>query len=479
MELRIRNQLEIRGADQELKEYLQALLTLLNPEWLDAKTFGRWLGDIPKHISQYKEDGDRVIVPRGILVHLLEDLGKTWEVSDERVAPEAEEAWPEGSVVLRPDDQEPAVQELLSYENGYLSAPAGSGKTVMGLEAARRLGLKALWLTHRKELKDQAIERAVELLEIPEKEIGILHGKTWRIGKQLTVGMTTTLRRRDLSSIESAFGVVLVDEAHHVPSSTFLEVIEKFRARHIYGLTATAYRRDKLDAIMFNAIGPIVSRIEHVELFEDESLIKPLIRRRFTGWAPPNHHLLEYHDFMEAMVSDAHRNSIIVEDIVRECVPGNTCVILVERTKHAEILTALLKERGVKCEFIVGSVDVEGEDKEGRKKKKAIPKEVRNRVISDFREGRTQALSSTYDLLAEGFDYKPLNRLFLATPVKWKGTVVQAIGRVQRPHENKTDAVVYDYVDEKVGMFARQAESRFFRVYRSMGMQVEDTGGEV
>lgn len=477
MEIRIRNHLEIRGADKELQEYLQSLLTLLNPEWLDAQTFGRWAGNIPKYISQYREEDGVIIIPRGLLLHVLEDLGRQWEIVDERVSPEAEKVWPEGNILLRPGDQEPAVQGLLSYENGYLSAPAGSGKTVMGLEAARRLGLKCLWLTHRKELKDQALERAVALLEIPERDIGILHGKTWRIGEQLTIGMVPTLRKRDLSDIIKTFGVIIVDEAHHVPSTTFLHVIDKFWARYVYGLTATAYRRDKLDAVMFNAIGPIVSKIEHVELFEDENLIKPTIRRRLTGWNPPNSHLMDYHEFMEGMVSAPARNERIIQDVLRECQPGNTFIVLVERTKHAEILTKLLKDKGVRCEFVVGSVDVDSGERDavGRKKKKAIPKETRNQIVSDFREGKIQGLIATYDLLSEGFDYRPLNRLFLATPIKWKGTVVQSIGRVQRPCEGKKEAIVYDYVDESIGMFVRQADSRLYRVYKAMGMPVEET----
>ncbi len=82
---------------------------------------------------------------------------------------------------------------------------------------------------------------------------------------------------------------------------------------------------------------------------------------------------------------------------------------------------------------------------------------------------------ATYDLLKEGFNFRPLNRLFLATPIKWRGSVVQALGRIQRTAEGKSDAIAYDYIDEQIGMFANQAESRFFRVYRKMGMPVEDT----
>lgn len=472
----IASNLEIRGADQELKDYLKDLLTLLNPEWLDAQNFGRWSGNIPKYIIQYQEEKDLLRIPRGVLFHLVMDLGREFDIDDQRVEPKSEKLWPEGNVILRLDDQEIAVQELMQHDNGFLSAPSGSGKTIMGLETARRLGLKTLWLTHRKELKDQTIIRAVELFELQSDQIGILHSNKWTIGEQLTVGMIPTLRKRDLSELRNEFGMVIVDEAHHVPSTTFLQVVSQFNARYLYGLTATAYRRDKLDSIMFNAIGPVIARIEHFDLFEDKHLIKPIIRRKMTGWAPHDCNTMEYHDFMEAMVTSKKRNNLIVEDIVREAIPGNTCIVLVERTKHAEVLTKLIKEQGILCEFVVGSIDVEDKNpivSNRKKKKKTVPKNVRDRIIKDFLEGKIQVLVAPYDLLVEGFDYKPLNRLFMATPIRWKGTVVQALGRIQRPYEGKKDSIAYDYVDEGIGMFRKQSESRLYRVYEVMGLVVE------
>jgi superfamily II DNA or RNA helicase len=404
----------------------------------------------------------------------LNDLGRDWKVQDDRVAPKSEKVYPESDTILRVDDQESAVQELLSQDNGFLSAPAGSGKTVMGLIAAQRLGLKCLWLTHRQELVDQALEEIEEHLNIPREQVGLIHGKKWRIGEQITVGMIPTLAKRDLSSLEEEFGLVIIDEAHHVPSKTFLLVVNSFAAKYIYGLSATAYRRDKLESIMFNSVGPIVAEIKHFELFEEEHLMIPTIKIRQTGWCPRDANLMDYHEFMDRMFRDQKRNLLIVGGVVNECQSDNACIVLVSRTKHAEILTDLLKQRDIRCEFVVGSVDVESSEEKGKRKKRAIPKEVRNQIVSDFKNGDIQVLVATYDLLAEGFNYRPLNRLFMASPIKWKGRVIQSLGRIQRTEEGKVDAIAYDYVDSLVGMFANQAESRRYRVYEKMGMPVEE-----
>jgi superfamily II DNA or RNA helicase len=223
---------------------------------------------------------------------------------------------------------------------------------------------------------------------------------------------------------------------------------------------------------MFNAMGPKVAEIEHVDLFEDKHLMIPTIKRINTGWYPPGAEEMDYHKFIESMVTDQQRNELIVSQIVRECNnPKNTIAVLVDRTKHCEILTEKLKARGVRCEFIVSSVDVVS-DSSGKRKKKAIPKRVREEIVTAFKSGKIQVLVATYDLLAEGFNYHPLNRLFMATPIRWKGLVVQTVGRVQRPFEGKTEALVYDYVDERIAMFVKQADSRLSRVYEEMGMTV-------
>ena len=50
-------------------------------------------------------------------------------------------------------------------------------------------------------------------------------------------------------------------------------------------------------------------------------------------------------------------------------------------------------------------------------------------------------------LIGEGFDCKSLSTLFIATPIKFSGRVLQYLGRVLRPAPGKNKAVVYDYVD--------------------------------
>jgi len=86
--------------------------------------------------------------------------------------------------------------------------------------------------------------------------------------------------------------------------------------------------------------------------------------------------------------------------------------------------------------------------------------------------GRERLILATGRYLGEGFDDARLDTLFLTMPISWKGTLAQYVGRLQRWHDGKTDALVFDYVDEPVPMLARMAAKRRAG-YRALGYRIE------
>jgi superfamily II DNA or RNA helicase len=72
---------------------------------------------------------------------------------------------------------------------------------------------------------------------------------------------------------------------------------------------------------------------------------------------------------------------------------------------------------------------------------------------------------ATGQLVGEGFDCPNLTTLFIATPVRFQGRLLQYLGRVLRPPPGKTRAKVYDYVDVHVGPLVAAARARQ-RAYR-------------
>ena len=53
----------------------------------------------------------------------------------------------------------------------------------------------------------------------------------------------------------------------------------------------------------------------------------------------------------------------------------------------------------------------------------------------------------TIDKIGRGVDIPPIDTLFLFSPVRFRGTVVQAVGRALRKYPGKSDVMIYDWCD--------------------------------
>lgn len=111
-------------------------------------------------------------------------------------------------------------------------------------------------------------------------------------------------------------------------------------------------------------------------------------------------------------------------------------------------LTKMLAEHEISTEVLIGGF--------GMRKRQDIIKRVN--------AGKVQVLVATGQLIGEGFDCRELSTLFLATPIKFSGRLIQYLGRVLRPAPGKDKAQIYDYVDVQVGVLANAARARQ-RVY--------------
>ena len=83
----------------------------------------------------------------------------------------------------------------------------------------------------------------------------------------------------------------------------------------------------------------------------------------------------------------------------------------------------------------------------------------RSDIVEQVQRGEVQVLIATLQLISEGFDCPGLSNLFLTTPITFEGRLLQVIGRIMRPAENKIPCV-YDYVDDAVSALRRSAAAR-------------------
>jgi hypothetical protein len=299
--------------------------------------------DTPRFLFAGEWRPDRLVLPRGVLeqcISILENAGAAVAVQDARQVG-TRVPW-EFKGELRAG-QKAAVSAMFAEDCGVLCAPPGAGKTVMGCALIARARTSALVLVHRALLADQWRATAMHFLGLKRKEIGIWRGKSPRLTQRLDIAMLPSLARaEDLAAAMASYGIVIVDECHHVPAASFEMVLKACSSRRIYGLTATPRRKDRLEKLLFVQCGPI--RCTLAERPPDETRVVKV--RRTTVMLPaeagPQTPL---HTVWEALIQDRDRIGVIVSDLLACVEGGRSPLVLADRKVYLERLQLALSAR--------------------------------------------------------------------------------------------------------------------------------------
>ena len=258
---------------------------------------------------------------------------------------------------------------------------------------------------------------------------------------------------------------VVVHNCHHAPSNIFREAAGNLAPKYLLGLSATPYRKDGLQELMFQYIGPILYSIDKSIIVLSGEIIPAKIIQKETP-AVVYKELDDYQSIMKEVYSCEDRTMMIAGDVVAEASEGHTCIVLTATVDYGREIASLINNIGIPAE-IVFSTEVEHDGKPLRMSKKE-----REKTINRFLEGEFKVLVATFKFLSEGFDHRPLSRLFLASPISDKNRTLleQVCGRVERAFPGKKDALVFDYVDNH-SLLRYQAKNRIC-VYEENGMEV-------
>lgn len=434
-----------------LMQKIEHDLTLDNPAYINAERLGFYTGNLDRHITLYRYQDDKLILPRGYgpdLLKLVQNHKIAWTMNDQRlILPPVDF---NSRIKLR-DYQKPAVEKLVKHRQGGLVCPPAGGKTEMMLQVIAEVEQPVLWVTHTNELLYQARDRACKSFGIKPEETGIIANGSVNIGKKLTVSLIQTLHKADLQGIVGQFGCVVVDEGHHAAARTFYETINKFPALYRYWCSATPERADGLTKMVYAAGGPVLYEIG----LQDLPVIIPdleVVETEYSG------HDENYSKLISDLIRDGPRNRLTVDTIAKEA-PGNLSLVLSDRIDHLHTLEATLKEAlpGLAVEVLTA--------KKNAKEREQIMEAAKTRQVD--------VLLAT-QLAREGLDLPHLNRLFLCTPKRATGAVQQEVGRIMRPHEGKRDAVVFDFWDSASPILKAQFWRRR-EVYRKLGMDLSSS----
>jgi len=423
-----------------------------NPVFYERQRLRLSTGRVPRVIACAEEHLEHVALPRGCLDDLqvlLHEHGIELVLDDRRQRGAQMETRFLGTLSL---EQQVAVDALCSYETGVLVAPPGAGKTVIAASMIARRGSATLVPTRA--LVEQWRARLAAFLDLTATEIGVIGGGKRKPTGAIDIATVQSLVRRDtIDEIVEAYGHIVVDECHHVPSVSTERLLRAAPARYILGLTATPSRRDGHQPIIRMQCGPT----RHT-LRTRTNLALRVVQRRTQTNADPAVVAAGIQGVYRVLATDERRNAAIVGDALAALQEGRSPLILTARRDHLERLVALLSPRVERLCVLHGGIQ---------------PAARRAALETLADESAPTLILATGRYLGEGFDLPRLDTLLLALPIAWSGTLTQYAGRLHRPADGKRDARIYDYIDTAIPVLERMHRKRE-RVYRTLGY--ESTG---
>jgi DNA repair protein RadD len=349
-------------------------------------------------------------------------------------------------MLLRPRQKElvnRAVAALHQHGNTLAVAPTGAGKTIMLSAAIGEMfkvsPLKSCVLAHRDELTAQNVAKFS--LVNPHLSTGIVDASSKSWEGNTTFAMAQTLSRERNLVTMPRLDLLVIDEAHHARSDSYLRIISCAKALNpnlkVLGMTATPNRGDKrgLHPVFSNVCDQITVR----ELIASGHLVTP---RTFVMDVGTQEGLKQAQktaeDYDMEEVAEIMNTRPINEAVVahwQEKARDRQTVIFCSTVEHASHVTQAFSNAGVPAVLIYGD----------------MPPGEREQALEFYATGKARVIVNVA-VLTEGWDHPPTSCIVLLRPSSYKATMIQMIGRGLRPVNpqeypglTKKDCLVLDF----------------------------------
>lgn len=482
----------LTGLTLTQRELIEKDLTYTNPKYEKIKKYSKWGSTRePKYIeyfNYFQKDGNIVMqVPIG---YKLPDSVKVRNVVDHRFK-RVQKDFPKFLMTLRATQQEALDKYIECNDNdlgicGSIQMQTGKGKTVLGLAIAEHYKCRTLIIVHKIDLVTGWKKNILDAFG-GKADVGYIQGSKRKCGKHFTIATIQTLNNLDKNTLEQlyqTFGLVIQDEMHHCPSSSF-SLADNFMSRYRLGLTATPERSDGLSHVMNLYYGDFCFKYGYRKDDEDILPVK-VIRREVPVYFNPivtkngNKYSLKDLDYSgnkdysyvlsskerritnipfdlrpsishmeldKIVVSDENTQFMVCNDILTEYEKGHSCIAFFTQKEHIELYCERLIDLGVNPDDI-GLYYGNNKDCD---------------LVKDTAENKRRYITlATYSKATEGTDVKQWEVGFLVSSINNGKNVEQAVGRIRRikPDCKLSKAILYDYRYSNCFQISRHGATR-------------------
>ncbi|MDL0126660.1 DEAD/DEAH box helicase family protein [Halobacterium salinarum] len=359
--------------------------------------------------------------------------------------------------------QQAALEAWRKHERrGSVVLPTGSGKTFLGLQAIMDAGVATLVVVPTIDLMNQWHATLTNAFgdQLPNG-VGVLGGGS----HEITAVTVTTYDSayRYVNEYGDQFGLLIVDEVHHLPAPTYRQIPEMMIAPYRLGLTATYERADDKHEMLEELLGPVVYE-ENVDALAGEFLSEYETIHLEVELTPEERQQYdtEYEIYREYV--DSHEFDIWKERGYQEFLrrssydsQGRRALIAkqraetIARTAHKKLdtLDTLIKQHhddrviiftanndfayDISQEFIVPCITHQ------------TPTDERTDLLERFRTGEYSMLV-TSQVLDEGIDVPAANVGIILSGSASKRQYAQRLGRILRPTDDRQPARLYEII---------------------------------
>lgn len=380
----------------------------------------------PPSFPIYRESGQKIYIPRYFGYEY-------YGCPDESRIPEGTDIQLQFNGSLR-DYQKEVVDIYLNEVKkdkygggGLLDLATGSGKTVLALNIISQLNKKTLIIVHKSFLLNQWLERISQYL--PTARVGRIQGQIIDIDdKDIVIGMLQSLSMKEYpQDMFKSFGLVVVDEVHHISSEVFSRSLLKIVTKYTLGLSATMQRKDGLTKVFKMYLGEILYKSKTNK--GDKVIIKGIdynVNDEEFNEVEYDYRGNPKFSTMITKLCNFNLRSEYILNIIKTEFEENPFQQMIVLAHNKNLLTYLhdgIKHRNI-CEGNVGYY-------------------VGGMKPDDLKESESKKIIvATYAMASEGLDIPTLTTLLFATP---KTDITQSVGRILRVKHEKP--LVIDIID--------------------------------